>query len=379
MKNLRIFLVFCLSVILILPANAFTVVIDAGHGGKDPGAIGTTGKEKDLNLAVSLRLAEYFKQEAPDIDVYLTRSTDVFLTLQERADFVNKHNADLFICVHTNAAENKSVAGTETYTLGLHKQASNLAVAMRENSVITLEDDYQTKYQGFDPKSVESYIMFEFAQDQYMDRSIQFADQVQKQFKNTLNRQDKGVRQAGFWVLHKSACPSVLIEMGFITNKAEEQYLLSKKGQGEIAYAIFTAFKNYKTLIDRRKQVVEKDSVYGLQVGFTQKPAEKNVEKDTVPALPNDEKQPVYYVQIFTVKHELKKGDPTFKGETDCFYVKKGNLYKYMCGKETDYEKITALRETLRQKFPDCFVVAFLGDKQIKINDALNLQHIQKK
>ena len=379
MKNLRIFLVFCLSVILILPASAFTVVIDAGHGGKDPGAIGTTGKEKDLNLAVSLRLAEYFKQEAPDIDVYLTRSTDVFLTLQERADFVNKHNADLFICVHTNAAENKSVAGTETYTLGLHKQASNLAVAMRENSVITLEDDYQTKYQGFDPKSVESYIMFEFAQDQYMDRSIQFADQVQKQFKNTLNRQDKGVRQAGFWVLHKSACPSVLIEMGFITNKAEEQYLLSKKGQGEIAYAIFTAFKNYKTLIDRRKQVVEKDSVYGLNVVSTQKPAEKKVEKDTIPALSNDEKQPVYYVQIFTVKHELKKGDPTFKGEADCFYIKKGNLYKYMCGKETDYEKITALRETLRQKFPDCFVVAFLGDKQIKINDALNLQHIQKK
>ena len=235
---------FCLSCLGVQAAVSpkFTVVIDAGHGGRDPGAMGQIAQEKNINLGVALKLGQKIAANFKDVKVLYTRKTDVFLTLQERANFVNQNSADLFICIHTNAAENRDVAGAETFTLGLDKLASNLDVAMRENSVMLLEEDYKTTYQGFDPNSVESYIMFEFMQDQYIDRSLSFASSVQEQFTRQYNRKDRGVRQAAFWVLHKSACPSVLIELGFITNKAEEQFLHSAKGQQTMADAIYDAF-----------------------------------------------------------------------------------------------------------------------------------------
>ncbi len=376
----------CLGLLIAVSAQAFTVVIDAGHGGHDPGALGARVQEKALNLEVSKRLAEQIKAKYPDVNVLLTRSTDVYLTLKDRANFVNKNHADLFICIHTNAAENKNTCGAETFVLGIDKMDSNLDVAMRENAVMMLEDDYQTKYQGFDPNSVESYIMFEFLQDQYIDKSLQFAQLVQAEFSGTLKRADRGVRQAAFWVLHQSACPSVLVEMGFISNAAEEKYLASEAGKAAITKAIFDAFVNYKSALDKKTQVA---TVAPIKEEVTPQPqAEQPWEK---PALQGEEKPwtdnkktssakttakkqvPVFRVQIFSARKPLPAGDPTFKGLRGCKYTKDGEWCKYTYGNETDYKKIQEIKKQLSTKFKDCFVVAFLGDKQILVKDALKL------
>ena len=225
---------------------SFTVVIDAGHGGHDTGAIGLAQgtREKDLNLSVAQQLAQKISNKYPEVKVVLTRSTDVFLPLQKRADIANKNHADLFISIHTNAAENKNACGAETFILGTDRMEDNLDVAMRENAVMKMEDD-QTVYQGFDPNSIESYILFELMQNQYMDNSLAFAELVQSQFVGTLKRANRGVRQAAFWVLLKSACPSVLIEMGFLSNADEEKWLTSEEGKKGIVNGIFNAFEKY--------------------------------------------------------------------------------------------------------------------------------------
>ena len=232
--------------------SRFTVVLDAGHGGHDPGAQGDISREKDINLAIVLELGRIISQNSKDVKVVYSRKTDVYLTLQERADVVNNNHADLFICIHTNSAKSPSAFGAETYTLGLAKTKANLDVAMRENSVILLEENYNTKYKGFDPNSVDSYIMFEFMQDKYIDRSVELASSIQTQFVKYSKRSDRGVRQAGFWVLHRSACPSVLVEVGFISNKAEEQYLNSEQGRTEMATAVYNAFLSYKKDHDKK-------------------------------------------------------------------------------------------------------------------------------
>ena len=225
---------------------SFTVVIDAGHGGSDAGAIGLVKgvKEKDLNLNVAQRLAAKIRQSYPEVKVVMTRDTDVFLPLQQRADIANKNHANLFISIHTNAADNRNAQGAETFILGTDRMEDNLDVAMRENAVMKLEKD-QTVYQGFDPNSIESYIIFELMQNQYMDNSLVFAEQVQNQFVGTLQRANRGVRQVAFWVLLKSACPSVLVEMGFLSNADEEKWLASEEGKSGIANGIFNAFEKY--------------------------------------------------------------------------------------------------------------------------------------
>lgn len=225
---------------------SFTLVIDAGHGGDDYGAIGLVHgtKEKDLNLHVAKLLADKVRQTYPEVKVVLTRDKDVFLPLQQRADIANKNHADLFISIHTNAAENRKAQGAETFILGTDRMEENLDVAIRENAVMKLEQD-QTVYQGFDPNSIESYIIFELMQNQYMDNSLAFAELVQNQFVGTLNRANRGVRQAAFWVLLKSACPSVLVEMGFVSNAEEEKWLASEEGKIGIVNSIFCAFEKY--------------------------------------------------------------------------------------------------------------------------------------
>lgn len=235
---LLILCVFCMM--------SFTVVIDAGHGGDDAGAIGLVKwvKEKDLNLTVATQLATKIRQCYPEVKVVMTRDTDVFLPLQKRADIVNKNHADLFISIHTNAAENRKACGAETFILGTDRMDDNLDVAMRENAVMKLEKD-QTVYQGFDPNSIESYIIFELMQNQYMDNSLAFAELVQSQFVGELKRANRGVRQAAFWVLLKSACPSVLVEMGFLSNAEEEKWLASQEGKIGIVNSIFNAFEKY--------------------------------------------------------------------------------------------------------------------------------------
>lgn len=235
-----------LLVVCAMSLMSFTVVIDAGHGGNDAGAIGLVKgtQEKHLNLSVAKQLAAKIRATYPEVKVVLTRETDVFLPLQQRADIVNKNHADLFISIHTNAAENRKACGAETFILGTDRMEDNLDVAMRENAVMKLEAD-QTVYQGFDPNSIESYIIFELMQNQYMDRSLEFAELVQNQFVGTLQRANRGVRQAAFWVLLKSACPSVLVEMGFVSNAEEEKWLASEEGKKGIVNGIFNAFENY--------------------------------------------------------------------------------------------------------------------------------------
>lgn len=254
-----LFLRFAFVMLTLSVANAgmaqdarFVIVIDAGHGGHDPGAVGDISREKDINLSISLELGNIIEQNFKDVKVVFTRKTDEYLTLQERADIVNNNHADLFICIHTNSTKGTSAFGAESFTLGLAKSKANLDVAMRENSVILLEDNYKTKYRGFDPASVDSYIMFEFMQDKYIDKSVEIASSIQKQFADYCHRSDRGVRQAGFWVLHRSACPSVLVEVGFISNPSEERYLNSSQGKHDMATAIFNAVVLYKRDHDRR-------------------------------------------------------------------------------------------------------------------------------
>ena len=372
--------------------KAFTVVIDAGHGGHDPGAMGKLTQEKKLNLEVSQRLEQQIKLHHPDVKVVMTRKNDVFLTLQQRADIVNKNNADLFICIHTNAAENRNVTGTETFVLGVDKMQSNLDVAMRENAVMLLEDDYQTTYEGFDPNSVDSYIMFELMQDQYIDQSLNFATLVQHQFTD-IGRSDRGVRQAGFWVLHKSACPSVLIEMGFISNINEEKYLASDKGKEDITNSIYQAFEQYKSAYDRKHGIVKASQAESKPAeakadkpaevkadkaaeAKADKPAEAKADKPEETAKPAEAKadKPVYKVQIFSTLKPVPAGDPTFRGLKNCQCTKDGKFYKYTYGEDADYQTILDIQKELKTKFKDCFIVAFLGNKQIPVKEALQMK-----
>ena len=230
-----------------LMALPYTLVIDAGHGGKDPGAQSKTAKEKNINLAVALAFGKLVEQNCKDVKVVYTRKTDVFVELDERANIANRAKADLFISIQTNATAAKvGPRGTETYTLGMHRAADNLAVAKRENSVITLEKGYEQKYEGFDPNSSESYIIFELMQDKNMESSVKLAGLIQKQFKTSAKRVDKGVHQAGFLVLRATSMPSVLIELGYINNPSEATYLTSTAGVNALAKSIYNAFVAYR-------------------------------------------------------------------------------------------------------------------------------------
>jgi len=227
-------------------SKQLVVVIDPGHGGKDPGAVNKSIREKDVVLAIGLKLGSLINENHPDVKVIFTRNTDVFVPLIDRSRIANKSKADLFISLHANFCSTPATRGTETFVLGLHRSNDNLDVAKKENSVILLEEDYSTTYEGFDPNLSESYIMFELVQDLYMDQSLSFADAIQQQFKTRLGTSNRGVKQAGFLVLRQSSMPSVLIEAGFLSNQAEANYLSSEEGQQHIALSIFEAFKKVK-------------------------------------------------------------------------------------------------------------------------------------
>ena len=231
-------------------AAAYTLVIDAGHGGKDAGALGFVSKEKDINLAIALAFGKLVEQNCPDVKVVYTRKTDTFIELDQRARIANRNKADLFVSIHTNSTaagrKGTTARGTETYTLGMHRAADNLAVAKRENSVITLESNYEERYEGFDPRSSESYIIFELMQDTHMQQSVKFAGMVQNQFATHAGRVNKGVFQAGFLVLRNTSMPSVLIELGYINNPGEAAYLTSTAGVNALAKSIYNAFVAYR-------------------------------------------------------------------------------------------------------------------------------------
>lgn len=256
MKRLLTLIVALIMILLpSLGQDKFTVVIDPGHGGKDSGAARGEVKEKDVNLAVALNLGRLIEENHPDVKVVYTRKTDSFVELMKRAEIANKAKANLFISIHTNstAAKTTLASGADTYILGLARSDENLDVAKRENSVILLEDNYKQKYEGFDPKSPESYIIFEFMTNKYMEQSLEFASSVQEDFKSVAKRTDRGVKQAGFLVLRETAMPSVLIELGFINNPKEAKYLSSAIGQRTLASAIYSGFKKYKKKFDSKQ------------------------------------------------------------------------------------------------------------------------------
>jgi N-acetylmuramoyl-L-alanine amidase len=229
------------------------VVIDAGHGGKDPGTSGQKAKEKDVTLKIALKLGKYIEENLPDVKVIYTRKGDTFPALEERPKIANRNNADLFISIHANANKNTKAFGTETYIMGLAKEQKNFEVAKRENSVILLDENYKEKYEGFDPESPESYILFSLTQSAFQENSLSFAHKVESQFKNRVGRHSRGVKQGPFWVLWSTAMPSVLIETGFLSNEKEEQYLLSAEGQDYMASGIYRAFKEYKAEVEAVK------------------------------------------------------------------------------------------------------------------------------
>jgi N-acetylmuramoyl-L-alanine amidase len=244
-----------------IEAQTFVVVIDAGHGGHDPGASGKISHEKDINLNVALRLGKLIRNNCPEVKVIYTREKDLFIPLDQRAEIANNARADLFISIHTNSlpGDQSRISGASTWTLGLAKSDENLEVAKRENAVILYEKDYQTRYAGFNPNSSESYIIFEFMQDKNMSQSVHLATLVQKEFHQTCRRTDRGVHQAGFLVLKASAMPGILIELGFISNPEEEKYLNSEKGSQTLANGIYRAFLTYKKEQEKRRHSIEED------------------------------------------------------------------------------------------------------------------------
>lgn len=352
-KTLTIILLL-LCCLPMMAAKSYTVVLDAGHGGKDPGAVGRFSQEKDLNLSLVLKVGALLKEQYPDINVVYTRSTDVFIPLQTRADIANKNNADLFISIHTNASENKNSKGVETFILGTEKAEKNLDVAMRENAVMKLEADYKTTYHGFDPNSIDSYIMFELMQNNFMDQSLQFASQVQKHFVGYLNRSDRGVQQASFWVLLKTACPAILFEMGFISNAEEEKFLNADTTMDMMATALVNAFAAYT-----HRQEVRKGE--RLEVNGLEKPAAPDSvghpDTPSAPTIPNTPAKPVTYyaLQICASRAPLEASDPKLKGIA-CESRKVGDWYKYYAIIDTDRNKVAEKQKELKTLFPDCWI-----------------------
>jgi N-acetylmuramoyl-L-alanine amidase len=329
-------------------ANTFVLVIDPGHGGKDSGAVGRKGKEKNINLAVSTLVGQYIANEHPDVKVVYTRTKDVFLGLNERADIANKANANLFISIHTNAVSRKpNVKGAEVFTFGIARNAENLEVAKRENSVILLEENYEEKYEGFNPGSSESYIIFEFMVNAYADQSINFASMVQKELVKTAKRGDRGVKQAGYLVLRRSSMPRILIELDFISNAEAENYMLSQTGQRNLARSISNAFTQYKKEFDRKENNSTKESL------------EKRVETlaSTKPAQPASSVR-TYKIQILASGKKLPDKSPELKGYKADYYVE-GNLYKYTHGESSNWNEIENLRKKISKDFKGAFIVSF--------------------
>ena len=395
-KVTLIWALICMFVMTSLAANKrFTLVIDPGHGGHDAGALGAISKEKNINLAVALRFGKYVEQNLPEVRVIYTRKTDVFIPLNERANIANRANADLFISVHTNALPAGKVArGFETYTLGMHRAKDNLDVAMRENSVISMEKDYQQRYQGFDPRSSESYIIFEFIQGKNMERSVELARMIQRSVCDGANRPDKGVHQAGFLVLRETSMPGCLIELGFITTPDEERLLNNDSRVDDIARGIYEAFAKYKNKYDKSVSVPyrasDSEDVNIPKIVPDQEPAPKTrvVTRGKQPkreeATPEQPKRvekkvkraevadaPVFKLQIFVGSRNLRKGDAHFKGETDYDSFQEGNLVKYTLGASTNYNEIYRLRKEKLEKFPEAFIIAFKNGQKYDVNQAI--------
>ena len=334
-----------------------TVVIDAGHGGKDPGAIGSKSREKNITLAIALKTGEYISRYLPDVKVIYTRKDDRFIPLHQRAEIANKNNADFFISIHCNANTNSRASGAETYTMGLHKSNANLDVAILENAAILFEEDADEQYGGFDVNSVESYIQFNLYQNVYQEQSNLLATLIQDQFKTRVGRRDRGVHQAGFLVLWRTAMPGVLVELGFISNPVEEQFLLSEDGQAYMASAIYRAFKQYKKDFE-----LENDKPAKSRVSSGKKDVEQVVEGLN------------YRVQFYTSPSEVPITDVRFSKLSDVGVYQHNGLYKYTSGRFSDQNEAERhLAQVRALGFSDAFVAFFLDDRRISKDEAEKL------
>lgn len=385
--------------------KTMTVVINAGHGGTDPGCHGVKHWEKDVTLAISLKLGKYIEQNLPDVKVHYTRTTDIFVPLNDIAAHANKNNADLFICIHCNASVKHEIFGSETYAMGLHKTKGNLEVAKRENASILYEEDYQKKYEGFDPSSDEANIIFSMYQNAFLEKSLSFAAKVQEQF-TRIGRSDKGVKQAGFLVLWKTKMPAVLIETGFLTNPEEEKFLGSSKGQDLMARAIFSAFKKYKaeqlgetpvwndeikTPVNIEKELqeekAEKERQEEREKAQKEKEEKEKAEKEKAA---KDSSGKSGQALIYPGKSEAKKTEGIwfsvqvahsnkkiplnsnqFSGVPELKEMEEKDSFKYISGKFNSPESASAHQKLMRSKgFSDAFVVAYFGDRKIPVKEA---------
>lgn len=331
----------------------FTVVIDPGHGGHDYGAIGRITNEKSINLAVAKLLGKKIDEGMPDVKVVYTRDNDSFISLSERANRANRAKGDLFISIHVNSVDRRSknrttVAGAEIYTLGLHKSEENLAVAKRENSVMELEADYSETYSNFDPNSVESYIIFELNQSKHIDQSIDFASKTLAEMTSTGGRADKGVRQAGFWVLWATSMPAVLVELDFICNPASERFLNSESGQDKLAQALYNALKQYRDGTGSTTAHPDASQQNQPQEAQSRQPVK-------VTTTPSGEIE--YRIQIMASDEAIPSGSPRFKGTENVFEYHDRGMYKYTIGIYPSFDAAKRNLRAARRKFPEAFII----------------------
>lgn len=349
--------------------NIKTIVIDPGHGGKDSGTLGTKRfkiYEKHVALAVSLKLGNYIADAFPDVKIIYTRDKDVFLELNERTEIANKSNADLFISIHCDGFTNPKPSGASVFVMGMSKLKANMDVAMRENSAIYLEDNYQQKYDGFDPKSAESYIVFSLMQNTYLNQSLQIAEEVENEFSTRANRKSRGVKQAPFYVISRTNMPSILVECGFLTNPKEEEFLHSDLGQDYIASAIFRAFRSYKQNIEISAAVNEKS----IDVVDTLK---KEVVVQKTNKIKNDLNL-LYKIQIGTFLRSMLNNNQFT--DLNVEEEKINGTFKYFVDAGNSKIEADRLKINLRNLgFKGAFIVAFLDGKQISTKEALNLQN----
>lgn len=383
----------------------FVLVIDAGHGGRDAGALGKYSKEKNINLNVALAFGKYVERNNPDVKVVYTRKTDVFVPLYERAEIANRNKADLFISIHTNALERGRVArGFETYTLGdgrSNATKTNLEVAKRENSVILLEENYEQHYVGYDPNSPESNIMFEFVQDRNLTKSIEFAKMLQKNVCRAASRPDKGVHQSNLAVLRLTSMPACLVELGFITTADEEALLNDRNRLDQMAVGIYNAFVEYKNknyngisvpyrtdspmLPETPAQEPANTSETQDDASARQQPEQRTVaettpqqqEQQTVAPQPEPQPaasadgRPVFKIQILVSSLNLKDGDAHLKGLTGCERYEENGMQKYTYGASENYNEIYRLRKQILDKFPEAFIIAFKDGRKTDVNQAI--------
>jgi N-acetylmuramoyl-L-alanine amidase len=343
-----------------------TIVIDPGHGGKDSGTMGTkryTQYEKHIALDISLKLGNYIKEAFPDIEIIYTRKTDVFLELWERTELANEENADLFISVHCDGFTNPNPSGASVFVMGMSKLKANMDVAMRENSVMYMEDNFKEKYDGFDPKSPESYIVFSLMQNTFLDQSISIAEKIEDEFANRAKRKSRGVKQAPFYVISRVNMPSILVEAGFLTNPKEEDFLNTELGKDHIASAIFRGFRSYKESVDGTSVSQLSESVVKEKKITKEPELKKKIISDKV----------MYKVQIGTYLKSMLNED-LFK-EINAEEQVLNGTFKYFVGNEIDKIIVDNLKLKMKEKgFKGAFVVAFFKGKRISTQEALTLQ-----